>query len=138
MTNWELEHLHDLPVVSNDPAQRVGRVDDVLFHPAQSALSRLVVRPEAMKARRLFIPLADIRPIGRVPGQLRVTHAIRLSPDEYREFNTVAKARGITLADLFRSSVHVAIAGDLDVDKAAAAAEVKEKARELVEVAARL
>ena len=64
MTNWELKDLQNLPVVSNDTAQRVGRVDDVLFDPARGALFGLVVRPEAKEAQRLLIPLGGIRSIG--------------------------------------------------------------------------
>lgn len=74
----------------------------------------------------------------KVSKNLSIGYAIRLSPAEYEEFNQGAKARGMTLAEFMRSATRGALAGEIDADKAAAAAEVREKARELVEAAARL
>ena len=75
---------------------------------------------------------------GKVSRNLSIGYAIRLSPEEYEAFSNGAKARGMTLADFMRSSTRGARAGEIDADKAAAAAEVRAKARELVEAAARL
>jgi hypothetical protein len=44
----------------------------------------------------------------------------------------------MTLAELMRSSTRAALAGKLDAGKAAAVAEVRTKAREIVEAASRL
>lgn len=75
---------------------------------------------------------------GRVSKNLSVSFAVRLSPDEYEEFSRGAKAKGMTLADLMRSSTRAALAGEIDAEKAAAVAEVRAKAREIVEAASRL
>ena len=45
---------------------------------------------------------------GKVSKNLSVTYAIRLSPDEYEEFSRAARASGMTLADLMRSSTRAA------------------------------
>lgn len=75
---------------------------------------------------------------GRVSKNLSIGYAIRLSPQEYEEFSRGAKAREMTLAEFMRSATRGALAGEIDAEKAAAAAEVRTKARELVEAAARL
>ncbi len=75
---------------------------------------------------------------GKVSKNLTVGYAIRLSPDEFREFTKAANERGMSLAELMRSATRGALAGEVDADKAAAAAEVRTKAQELVEAAARL
>jgi hypothetical protein len=64
---------------------------------------------------------------------LSVTYALRLSPDEYMMFTEAARARNMTLADLMRSATRGALAGEIDVQKAAALDAVRMKARELAE-----
>lgn len=80
-----------------------------------------------------FVP-AKARP----SKNLTITYAIRLAPEEYTAFNDAARERGMTLADFMRSAARGAIAGDIDVDKAAALSSAREKARELTEALRRL
>jgi hypothetical protein len=75
---------------------------------------------------------------GKVSKNLSVSYAIRLTPAEYEEFSAGARSPGMTLADFIRSSTRAALAGELDATKAAAAAEVPTKARELLDPAGRL
>jgi hypothetical protein len=69
--------------------------------------------------------LEGYRPIrGRVSKNLSVSYALRLSPDEYKQFDDAARSKGMNLAEFFRASARAAMAGDLDAGKASAAAEV--------------
>jgi hypothetical protein len=78
-------------------------------------------------------------PIQAKPSKnLSVTYAIRLSPEEYETFTDAARARAMTLATFMRSAVHGAIAGEIDVQKAAALSNAREKARELAEALSQL
>jgi uncharacterized protein (DUF1778 family) len=74
----------------------------------------------------------------RVSKNLTVTYAIRLSPDEYSEFNKAAEAHGMTLADFMRNATRAAVKGDVNVSKAAALGEILEKAQQLTEALNRL
>ena len=75
---------------------------------------------------------------GRVSGNLSVTYAVRLTPEEYRQFNEAARAKGMTLADLMRSATRAALAGELDAERASALGKARETARELAETLSRL
>jgi hypothetical protein len=68
----------------------------------------------------------------------RASFSVRLSPEEFQAFNQAAKDRHLTLADFLRSSAWAAIEGATNPEKAAAAATVREKVRELAEAAGRL
>jgi len=68
-----------------------------------------------------------------VSNKLSIIYAIRFSPEEYEKFGDAARKRGMTLADFMRSAARGAIAGDIDMIKAAALSSAREKARELVD-----
>ena len=68
----------------------------------------------------------------------RAVYGLRLSPEEFAAFTAAAKAKNMTLSDFLRSSAWGAVEGKVDAEKAAAAAEVRAKARELIEAASRL
>ncbi len=74
----------------------------------------------------------------RVAKSPRAVYGLRLSPEEMEAFSAAAEERHMNLADFLRSSAWAAIAGQTDPTKAAAAAKVREKARELVEAASQL
>jgi uncharacterized protein (DUF1778 family) len=74
----------------------------------------------------------------RVSKNLTVTYAIRLSPDEYAEFNKAAEAAGMTLADFMRNATRAAVRGDVDISKAAALGAIREKAQQLTEALSKL
>jgi hypothetical protein len=78
--------------------------------------------------------LEGARPVkGRVSKNLSINFAIRLSPAEFEEFSEGAKARGMTLAELMRSSTRAALAGTFDAERASAVGEAKQKIREAAE-----
>src|SRR5687767_2582265 len=64
--------------------------------------------------------------------------SIRLSSKDLREFSRAASERNMTLSDFMRSATRAAIQGDVDLDKAKAVGEIKEKVRELTEAIDRL
>jgi hypothetical protein len=70
---------------------------------------------------------------GRVSKNLSVTYAIRLSPEEHKEFAAAAEARGMSLADFMRSATRAAIKGDLDADAMAVLSKARDTAKQLAE-----
>ena len=74
----------------------------------------------------------------RVAKSPRAVYGLRLSPQEYEEIAAAAQARGMTMSDFLRSAARAAIEGQLDVEKAAALATIREKTRELTEAVSRL
>ena len=74
----------------------------------------------------------------RVAKAPRAVYGLRLSPQEYEEIAAAAQARGMTMSDFLRSAARAAIEGQLDVEKAAALATIREKTRELTEAVSRL
>jgi hypothetical protein len=83
--------------------------------------------------------LEGLQPIGaNVSPNARAAFSLRLSREEFQRFNAEARARHMTLAAFLRSSAWAAISGETDPGKAAAVAEVRQKLKELSEVAGRL
>jgi hypothetical protein len=64
----------------------------------------------------------------------RVVHSLRLSAQEYLDFDAAAQARGMSLSDFLRAAAYASIEGDRD--KALHA--VRVKAKELTEALNRL
>ena len=68
----------------------------------------------------------------RASKNLTAVYGLRFTPDEFREFDALAKAAGKkSLAEYIRSLLRAARDGDLDYEKAEALGAVREKAREL-------
>jgi uncharacterized protein (DUF1778 family) len=89
--------------------------------------------------RELAAMLEKATPVkGRVSKNLRFVYSIRLSPDELDEFSRAAQTRGMSVSDFMRTAAKVALQNDLDLNKAKAVSEIKEKARELNEAIERL
>lgn len=77
---------------------------------------------------------ADIK-VAKSP---RAVYGLRLSLQEYEDIAAAAASKGMTMSDFLRSAARAAIEGDLDVEKAAALATIREKTRELTEAVSRL
>lgn len=75
---------------------------------------------------------------GRAAKNLTIVFSVRLSPGELDEFNAAAKAGGMNLSEFMRAATRAAIQGELDLSKASALGEVKEKVRELNEAIEKL
>jgi hypothetical protein len=64
--------------------------------------------------------------------------SVRLSRHEVEEFSAAARARKMNLSEFLRAAAQAVAQGDVDVSKAEAVGEVKEKARQLNEAIERL
>jgi hypothetical protein len=76
--------------------------------------------------------------VARVHKTGSVVYSLRIEPKELDEFYAAARERGISLSEFMRSATRAAIQGNLDLEKASALGEVKEKARELNQAIERL
>jgi hypothetical protein len=76
--------------------------------------------------------------VENVAREPRASFSIRFSREEFQAFNSAAKQRRQTLADFLRSAAWAAIDGNTNPEKAAAAATVRAKVRELAEAASKL
>lgn len=89
--------------------------------------------------RELEAMLEKATPVkGRVSKNLRFVYSVRLTPGELDQFSRAAQARSISVSELMRAATQAAIQGNVDLEKAQAVGELKEKARELNEAIERL
>ena len=65
---------------------------------------------------------------GSVSKDLRMVFSVRLSRQEVEDFSAAARARGMNLSEFLRAAAQTVAQGDMDVTKAEALGEVKEKA----------
>jgi hypothetical protein len=89
--------------------------------------------------RELEAMLEKATPVkGQVSKNLRFVYSIRLSPAELDEFSRAAQARGLSVSEFMRAAAKAALHAELDLTKASALGELKEKARELNEAIEKL
>jgi hypothetical protein len=87
---------------------------------------------QEMESKSFLDGLKPVRNISKKPP--RAVYSIRLSLEEAQEFESAAKARGMTMSDFLRSAAHASISSDRE----AAVGELRTKIRELNEAASRL
>jgi hypothetical protein len=79
--------------------------------------------------------LENLKPIHNANAKPpRAVYSLRLSIEEFQEFEAAAKARRMTLSDFLRSAAHVVI----EADKASGIGLIRTKAHELVDAIDRL
>jgi hypothetical protein len=82
--------------------------------------------------------LEGFRPIpGRVSPNLTFGTSVRFAPEEYTRYYEAARSRGMTLSAFLRAAAAAALAGETDIEKAAAIQEARQKADELQAALAR-
>ena len=74
---------------------------------------------------------------GSVSENLTFGTSVRFSPEDYVRYYEAARARGMTLSAFLRAAAAAALAGETDIEKAAAIQLARQKASELQEALAK-